>query len=147
MPTEQDKPVMVESMTAELRSFEFTSEGIDKVVEAAQELVDVATTKPTLKEKLQSRKFWACIALMVVGVCGMFGLSDNTVAIVVFAIMEILGAGMYIITEGYIDAVRAKELLASIGAFSKMLTTKEAGEEGSKVLEEVEQGYNSSEEG
>ena len=124
-----------------------TDEEVDKLVDVAQNLVDVVTTKRTLKEKLQSRKFWACIALMVVGVCGMVGLNDNTTAIIAFVIMEIVAVGMYVITEGYIDAVHAKELLQAIGSFGKMMThTDERSAEADQALDEAEQVYKSSEE-
>lgn len=114
-----------------------TEKDIDLLVTVTTQLIDVASSKRTLKEKLTSRKFLACIALLVVGTCGIFGFTDNTIAIVAFAIMDVLSIGLYVLTEGYIDAVHAKEFVQAFGALNKMLTTKTATEEATQALDEI----------
>jgi len=118
---------------------------IDKIVDVAENLVDVVSTKRTIKDKLQSRKFWACIALLVVGTCGIFGFDSNSTAIIAFVIMDILAVAMYVITEGYIDAVHAKEFIRAFGSLGKMLQDGKANEDAQKALDEAEQTYNSPE--
>ena len=121
------------------------SKDIDRIVSAAESLVDVVSTKRTLKEKLQSRKFWSCIACLVIGTCGMFGLCDNTTAIIAFIIMDILSVAIYVFTEGYIDAVHAKEFIQAFGSLGKMLNDGIANEDAQKAVDEAEQTYNSTE--
>ena len=128
-----------------LENINMTNADIDKIVDVAENLVDVVSTKRPLKEKLQSRKFWACIALLVVGTCGIFGLNDNTTAIIAFVIMDILAVAIYVITEGYIDAVHAKEFIQAFGALGKMLSSGKADENAQKALDEAEQTYDSQE--
>ena len=114
-----------------------TKERVDQLVEIGQNLVDAACSKPTLAEKLKSRKFWLSAATAIVGICGLIGFSDNTTAIIVFAILEIVSVVGYCIVEGYIDAARAKEMLAAIGTIGSMIGNKEVAEaEAQKAVDE-----------
>ena len=118
---------------------------IDRIVDVAENLVDVMSTKRTIKEKLQSRKLWACIALLVVGTCGIFGFSNDTTAIIAFVIMDILAVAMYVITEGYIDAVHIKEFIRAFGSLAKMVNEGKATQDAQDALNEAEQTYNTDE--
>lgn len=84
-----------------------------EVIDLAGELIKASVSKPGLKEKLHSRKFWISLAGVVAGICGIVGCSDNTTAIIVFAILEIISVAGYCITEGSIDKARASHLLDS----------------------------------
>ena len=97
---------------------------IDQILEMVQSLINMQASTPTLKDKLKSRKFWLAIALIFSGICGLIGFNDNTTAIVVFAILEIVGVVGYWISEGGLDKVRAQELTVSIMTLIDMLNGK-----------------------
>jgi len=106
----------------------------------AQSLVDIQAQKPTLKDKLKSRKFWLAVALMVAGVCGVIGFGDNTTAIIVFAILEVVAVVGYWISEGGLDKVRAQELTVSIMTLIELIGgTTNAEEEAQKAIDEAKQ--------
>lgn len=123
-------------------SCQTTDTDIDKLVDVTQNLLDVIMSKRTLKEKLQSRKFWACLALMAVGICGMIGFNDNTTVIVAFVILEIVSVVTYVLTEGYIDAAHAKEIIQALGALGKSINSDRPAEEAKQAIEKAEQEYN-----
>ena len=54
--------------------------------------------------KLSSRKFLSCVAGVVMGVCMVFGLDQNTVDTIAGAIVASSSILMYIYTEGRVDA-------------------------------------------
>ena len=123
----------------EQKGTKLTSEQVEQLVEIGNHFIDAATAKPTLREKLRSRKFWLCVALMVVGICGMIGFSNDTTAIIVFAILEIVSVLGYCFTEGYIDASRAKGVLSSVETIGIMLgNSTVAQEESQKAIKEYE---------
>lgn len=90
------------------------SANVEQLLNMVQDLIAIQTSKPTLKEKLKSRKFWLAVALMIAGICGMVGCNDNTTAIIVFAVLEIVAVVGYWISEGGLDKTRAQELTSSI---------------------------------
>ena len=57
-----------------------------------------------LLNKFKSRKFLTCVAGVVMGLCMVFGLDENTVNVISGAIVSLVSAAMYIYTEGKIDA-------------------------------------------
>ena len=61
-------------------------------------------------EKLKSRKFLACVAGVIVGVCMMFGLDDGTIDSVAGAVMSLGSIITYIYTEGKIDAAAGGQI-------------------------------------
>ena len=61
-------------------------------------------------EKLKSRKFLACVAGVIVGVCMMFGLDDGTIDSVAGAVMSLGSIITYIYTEGKIDAAAVGQI-------------------------------------
>ena len=116
------------------------SANVDKLIDMAQSLVDIQTQKPSLKEKLKSRKFWLAVALMVAGVCGMIGFGDNTTTIIVFAILEVIAVVGYWISEGGLDKVRAQELTVSIMTMIELIGgTANAEEEAQKAIDKAKQ--------
>jgi phage shock protein PspC (stress-responsive transcriptional regulator) len=54
--------------------------------------------------KLNSRKFWACVAGFVSGMAIVFGLDPNTVTTISGAIVAVATVVTYISSEGRIDA-------------------------------------------
>ncbi len=54
--------------------------------------------------KVKSRKFLTCIAGVVMGVCMVFGLDENTISTIAGAVTAIASVMTYIYTEGKIDA-------------------------------------------
>jgi uncharacterized membrane protein len=63
------------------------------------------------KEKLSSRKLWAAIVGVVMGVAMVFGLDESTITDVAGAVVSIVSLMTYIITEGKIDAAAAEKLV------------------------------------
>ena len=58
----------------------------------------------TIGQKLKSRKLWAAIVGVIMGVAMVFGLDENTVTTVVGAVMALVSVVTYIVAEGKIDA-------------------------------------------
>jgi len=58
----------------------------------------------SLTEKFTSRKFLACVAGVVIGLCTVFGLEQSTVSTVSGAVVSLASLVTYIIAEGKIDA-------------------------------------------
>ena len=56
------------------------------------------------KKKLSSRKLWASIIGILVGVAMVFGLDENTITTVSGAIVALASVATYIVTEGKVDA-------------------------------------------
>lgn len=54
--------------------------------------------------KFKSRKFLACIAGVVMGICMVFGLDENIISTISGAVMAVTSVITYIYTEGKIDA-------------------------------------------
>ena len=109
-----------------------TSELNPAVTDILHNIISAATTKPTLKEKLKSRKFWICIAGAAGGICALVGIQDDLRAIICFIILEIISVLGYCITEGAIDKTRAESLGKAVSTLINMLaekTQKEAPEE------------------
>lgn len=71
--------------------------------------------------KLTSRKLWAMIIGVVLGVAMVFGLDESTIADVSGAVVALGSLVTYIVTEGKIDADAAKAALeAAQGALVLM---------------------------
>lgn len=82
-----------------------------------------------LIEKITSRKFLACIAGVVLGVCMIFGLDEGTVNTVAGAVTSIASLVIYIYTEGKIDAA----------AVEKIQDTVEVVLDAAEVVGEIEE--------
>lgn len=54
--------------------------------------------------KFKSRKFLTCIAGVIMGVCMVFGLDENTISTIAGAVTAIMSVVTYIYAEGKIDA-------------------------------------------
>lgn len=59
-------------------------------------------------EKLKSRKMWACLIGVAVGVAAMLGVEESTVSTIAGAVTSVLSVMTYIVTEGKIDAAAVK---------------------------------------
>lgn len=60
-----------------------------------------------IKKKLSSRKLWAAVAGLVVGVATIFGADAGEISTVAGAVVSLFSVVAYIITEGRIDAAAA----------------------------------------
>ena len=69
------------------------------------------TTPQTMLDKLKSRKFLMALLGAIAGVCGMLNSGGNTMAILIFVVLEVLSIFGYFFTEGTIDNTRTKELI------------------------------------
>lgn len=56
------------------------------------------------KQKLSSRKLWACVAGVAMGAAMIFGLDQEIIGTVSGALMSVVSLVVYIVTEGKIDA-------------------------------------------
>ena len=68
----------------------------------------------TFIKKITSRKFLTCIAGVVLGICMIFGLDENTVSTIAGAITAIASIVSYILSEGKIDAAAVKDTVEQI---------------------------------
>lgn len=65
-------------------------------------------TKADWMRKLSSRKFWAAAAGIAAGLAMVFGLDEDIISTVAGAVVSLSSLAAYIITEGSVDAERAK---------------------------------------
>ena len=70
----------------------------------------------SLIKKLSSRKLWAAIAGVVMGVAMVFGLDENTISTVSGAVVAVVSVISYIVTEGKVDAAAVKTALEKVQA-------------------------------
>lgn len=61
-----------------------------------------------LRDKLKSRKLWAAVVGVIMGVAMVFGLDENTVTTVAGAVTALVSVVTYIVAEGKIDADAVK---------------------------------------
>ena len=69
----------------------------------------------TLKKKLSSRKLWAAIVGVLMGIAMVFGLDEGTITDVAGAVVSIASLMTYIITEGRIDAAAVNDVIEIVG--------------------------------
>lgn len=67
------------------------------------------------KEKLCSRKLWAAIVGVLMGVAMVFGLDESTITDVAGAVVSIVSLVTYIVTEGKIDAAAVSDTIELVG--------------------------------
>lgn len=68
----------------------------------------------TLKQKLNSRKLWAAVAGLVMGLSMVFGLDENTVSTVSGAVVSVASVIAYIVTEGKVDAAAVGDAVGKV---------------------------------
>lgn len=68
----------------------------------------------TLKQKLSSRKLWAAIAGVVMGIAMAFGLDENVINTMSGAVVAVSSIVAYIMAEGRIDAERVKDAASKV---------------------------------
>ena len=66
------------------------------------------------KQKLSSRKLWAAIAGLVMGLSMVFGLDEGTISTVSGAVVSVASVIVYIITEGRVDAAAVGEAAGKV---------------------------------
>lgn len=64
--------------------------------------------KQTILEKLKSRKLWAAIVGVIVGIAAAFGIEGNDYAEIVGIVTSAVSVVSYIFTEGAIDKANVK---------------------------------------
>ena len=85
--------------------------------------------KRTIGDKLSSRKLWAMIAGVVVGVAMAMGADADTIQTVAGAVTALASVITYIITEGKVDFAAVSQTIEIIGNAVEALEDDE--EEGS----------------
>ena len=78
--------------------------------------------------KLKSRKLWAALVGVIVGVAAMFGLDEGVISTVSGAVMAVAAVVSYIVTEGRIDAAAVALAVDDINAVLDDLQPEEATE-------------------
>lgn len=68
----------------------------------------------TVAKKLSSRKLWAAIVGVVMGLAMVFGLDENTISTVSGAVVAVVSVISYIVTEGKIDAAAVKKAVEQV---------------------------------
>lgn len=77
-------------------------------------------------KKITSRKFLACIAGVVLGICMAFGLDEGTVNTIAGAVTSLISVVIYIYTEGKIDAAAVKDTVTKVtNAIDEVKTIEE----------------------
>ena len=61
------------------------------------------------KRKLSSRKLWAAVAGVIIGLAMVFGLDESIISNVAGAVVSAASVVTYIITEGKVDAESVKQ--------------------------------------
>ena len=79
-----------------------------------------------LKYKLSSRKLWAAVAGLVMGLAMVFGLDETTASTVAGAVVSVASVVTYIITEGRIDAAAVGDAAGKVQDAIDAVTDKEA---------------------
>lgn len=76
-----------------------------------------------IARKLTSRKLWAAIVGLVMGLSMVFGLDENTISTVAGAVVSVASVITYIITEGKVDAAAVGDAVGkvqdAVGAVTK----------------------------
>ena len=67
-----------------------------------------------MKQKLSSRKLWAAIAGLVMGLSMVFGLDEGTISTVSGAVVSVASVIVYIVTEGRVDAAAVGEAAGKV---------------------------------
>ena len=81
-----------------------------------------------LKQKLSSRKLWAAIAGLVIGLSMVFGLDETTVSTVSGAVVSLVSVVIYIVAEGRIDAAAVGEAAGKVQDAIDAVTGAEEGQ-------------------
>jgi hypothetical protein len=79
--------------------------------------------------KLGSRKFLACVAGIVLGICMMFGVDEGTASTIAGGVMSVGSAITYMIVEGNIDAKSFKQMTDGLYDIVEVVDDKEDGTE------------------
>lgn len=80
-------------------------------------------------KKITSRKFLTCVAGVVLGICMAFGLDEGAVNIIAGAVTSIASAGIYIYTEGKIDAAAIEKVKDTVEQVTDAIDAVEKIEE------------------
>lgn len=78
-----------------------------------------------LKQKLSSRKLWAAMAGLVMGLSMVFGLDETTVSTVAGAVVSLVSVVTYIASEGRIDAAAVGDAAGKVQVAIDAVTGKE----------------------
>ena len=68
----------------------------------------------TLKRKFSSRKLWAAITGVIIGLATVFGLDENTISTISGTVISVASIVTYIISEGKIDAAAVKNTVEKV---------------------------------
>lgn len=82
-----------------------------------------------IKKKLSSRKLWAAVAGVVVGVATIFGADAGEISTVAGAVVSLFSVVAYIITEGRIDAAAVGDAAGKLQDAIDVVVGAEAEEE------------------
>lgn len=66
------------------------------------------------KKKLSSRKLWAAVTGIVIGLAMVFGLDESIISNVAGAVVSVASVVVYIITEGKVDVESVKKAVDDI---------------------------------
>lgn len=91
-----------------------------------------------LKQKLSSRKLWAAIVGVVVGLAAAFGIGENDYAQVAGVVTSAISVFAYIFGEAAVDSARQKygvDLGGMLEEIKELETQKDAETEGTETKE------------
>lgn len=81
-----------------------------------------------MKTKLTSRKFWAAVVGVIMGIALAFGVDGDTITNVAGAVMSLTSIVTYIYTEGKVDAASVEQAVNYVIETVDSTTTTETSE-------------------
>ena len=79
-----------------------------------------------MMQKLKSRKFWACIVGVLVGMSAAFGLDEGVISQVAGIVTALASVVTYMVTEGRIDAAGVALAAQQVDALIEQVTQEQA---------------------
>ena len=122
---------------------EFLMKNQDEILDIIRRLAISATTKPSLRDKLKSRKF---IISMLGVICAFIGVmlnaGESVSVTIVCAIVNGMAVGVYTFMEGRVDVIRKEELTSTLNTILGMLSEEKQLEQKENETENFQESMN-----
>ena len=122
---------------------EFLMKNQDEILDIIRRLAISATTKPSLRDKLKSRKF---IISMLGVICAFIGVmlnaGESVSVTIVCAIVNGMAVGVYTFMEGRVDVIRKEELTSTLNTILGMLSEEKQLEQKENETENFQDSMN-----
>ena len=110
----------------------------DRIAQLITNVLDVAGSNRSVKDKLASRKLWVSGALILVFVLGMFNVSNSVAVTIAYIVGIIVAAAMYMICEGAADVTRIRSIIDAVAVIdTSAVENKSSEDEMIQALEDA----------